>query len=125
MSAAIRCLVAAVATLAVVSPALARISDEERAAAEAFQSAVRGEREFGTDFMVKPPAADEREYLMNLGSCEAGGMHEGRDDSIRIAWSCDMQGQRFQKYVMLWMEGGKIARLGVFDCINSEGRSRC
>ena len=33
----------------------ARIPPENRAAAEAFKAAVRGERDFGTDFMADPP----------------------------------------------------------------------
>lgn len=84
--------VAIALALAVMSAAAeARISAEERASVEAFQAAVRGEREFGTDFMVKTPGADERVYLMNLVQCKAGGMEQGRDGSVRVTWSCDME----------------------------------
>jgi hypothetical protein len=113
------------ALLGLPAPVLAGISADDRAAAEAFKAAVRGEREFGTDFMAHSPSADERAYRMNLSQCDASGLDEGRDKSIQIVWSCHMEGVRFQKQVVLEMAGGKIAKVGVFDCINLERRRRC
>jgi len=111
--------------LAASSVAQARMPAENRLAAEAFQAAVRGEREFASDFMVEPPAGDERAFLMNLGACEASGLQEGGGNSVRITWSCNSEGLHFQKYVILWMDEGKIARVGIFDCSRGDGRRAC
>ena len=118
-------LAVAIGLLGISSTAQARIPAENRLAAEAFQAAVRGEREFGTDFIAKVPTDDERAYLMNFGSCNPGGLEEGNSNSVRITWSCNIDGRRFQKYVILQMEGGRIAKIGVFDCFNRDRQRRC
>ena len=118
-------LIVALLLAGVGMPAQARISAEDRSTAEAFQAAVRGERAFDTDFMVDPPNDEERAYLMNLGSCKSGDLYERDDTEVRMVWSCNMDGVRFQKEVILQIEGGRIAKVGIFDCINAEGRRRC
>ena len=109
-------LAAAAVTLVLgAQPTLAEIPAADRQAVESFIATIQGERDFGTDFMTKPPSGDELTYLMNLRFCKPGGIQKAFSNTLEVNWSCKIDGKHFRKITDFLIEGGRISKVGVLD----------